>query len=83
VIDVVLDPAAWKDVESGTLALLDKWLVGEGATVRAGQPLASAVLVKATLEVTAPADGTLAAILVAASDNFGPGQPLALIRPAA
>jgi len=82
VIDIVLDAAAWQDVAPGTLALLDKWLVGEGARVRAGQPLASVVLVKATIEVSAPADGTLAAILVAASDNFGPGQPLARLQPA-
>lgn len=80
-IDVVLDPAAWQDVEAGTEALLDKWLVGEGAAVRAGQPIASVVLVKATLEVAAPADGTLAAILVQASDTFGPGQPLARVQP--
>jgi pyruvate/2-oxoglutarate dehydrogenase complex dihydrolipoamide acyltransferase (E2) component len=80
VTDVVLDGAAWKDVEPGTQALLDKWLVAEGDTVRAGQPLASVVLVKATLEAVAPADGTVAAILVQASDTFGPGQPLARLR---
>lgn len=76
-IDVVLDAAAWKDVDAGTQALLDKWLVGVGDAVRAGQPLASVVLVKSTLEVAAPADGKLVAILVPASETFGPGQPLA------
>lgn len=80
-IDVVLDAAAWKDVDPGTEALLDKWLVGPGDAVRAGQPLASVVLVKATLEVAAPADGTLAEILVPESDTFGPGAPLARLRP--
>ena len=81
-IEVVLDGAAWKDVEPGTQALLDKWRVAEGDSVRAGQVLASVVLVKSTLEVTAPADGTLAAILVQVSETFGPGQPLARLRPA-
>jgi len=79
--DVVLDPAAWQDVDAGTQALLDKWLVGVGDRVQAGQPLASVVLVKSTLEVAAPADGTVAEILVVASDTFGPGQPLARLAP--
>ena len=82
-IDLVLDAAAWKDVEAGTQALLDKWLVSEGAAVQAGQPLAAVVLVKSTLEVVAPVAGTLAAILVRESDTFGPGQPLGRLRPAA
>ncbi len=80
-IDVLLDPAAWKDVEPGTQALLDRWLVGVGDAVRAGQPLATVVLVKASIEIAAPADGTLAQILVQASDNFGRAQPLARLRP--
>ena len=41
--DVLLDAAAWKDVEAGTEALLDQWLVREGEAVRAGQPLARVV----------------------------------------
>ena len=82
-IDVVLDAAAWKDVEPGTEALLDQWLVSPGEVVSAGQPLASVVLVKATLEVAAPVEGTLVEILVQASDTFGPGAPLARLRPAA
>lgn len=82
-IDVVLDAAAWKDVDGGTQALLDKWLVGVGDTVSAGQPLASVVLVKSTLEVVAPAAGTLAAVLVPAGETFGSGQPLARLAPVA
>lgn len=80
--EVVLDPTAWEGVDAGTEALLDKWLVAEGARVRAGQPLASVVLVKSTLEVTAPADGVLAAILVQPSETFGPGRALARLDPA-
>jgi pyruvate/2-oxoglutarate dehydrogenase complex dihydrolipoamide acyltransferase (E2) component len=80
-IDVVLDAPAWKDVEPGTQALLDKWLVAEGDAVRAGQPLAAVVLIKATLEIAAPADGVVASIRVPEGETFGPGQPLALLRP--
>lgn len=79
--DVVLDAAAWKDVEAGTEALLDQWLVREGDAVRAGQPLARVVLVKATLDVVAPVDGRVAAILVEASQTFGAGRALARIEP--
>lgn len=82
-IDVVLDPAAWAGVEPGTEALLDQWKVGVGDAVRAGQPLAAVVLVKANLEVASPADGTVAEILVAASDTFGPGRVLARLEPKA
>jgi pyruvate/2-oxoglutarate dehydrogenase complex dihydrolipoamide acyltransferase (E2) component len=80
--DVVLDPAAWQDVDAGTEALLDKWLVAPGTRVHAGQPLATVVLVKSTLEVAAPADGTLAAIHVEAGQTFGRGQVLARLEPA-
>lgn len=82
-IDVVLDPAAWTGVEAGTEALLDKWLVGAGDRVRAGQPLAAVVLVKANLEVVAPADGTVVELLVPEADTFGPGRVLARLQPAA
>jgi pyruvate dehydrogenase E2 component (dihydrolipoamide acetyltransferase) len=80
-IEVELDAQAWKDVEPGTQALLDKWLVAEGDAVRAGQPLVSVVLIKATLEVPAPADGVLASVLVPEGETFGPGQPLARLQP--
>ena len=79
--DVLLDAAAWKDVEAGTEALLDQWLVREGDAVRAGQPLARVVLVKATLDVVAPVDGRVAAILVEASLTFGAALALARIEP--
>ena len=72
----------WKDVEPGTEALLDKWLVREGDTVSAGQPVANVVLVKTALEVSAPASGRVARILVAAEQTFGPGRDLALLEPA-
>ena len=73
----------WKDVDPGTEALLEKWLVKEGDTVSAGQPVANVVLVKTSIEVTAPAAGRVARIAVAAEQTFGPGRDLALLEPAA
>jgi biotin carboxyl carrier protein len=80
VIDVVLDPAAWKDVEAGTEARLDEWLVREGDVVRTGQLLVRAVLVKTTLDVVAPVDGRVTAILVEELQTFAAGQPLARLE---
>ena len=77
---ITLDDAVWKDVEEGTEALVDRWLVAEGEPVRAGQPLVSVVLVKTTFEVTAPADGVLERILVAAGETFARGAPIGTLR---
>jgi pyruvate/2-oxoglutarate dehydrogenase complex dihydrolipoamide acyltransferase (E2) component len=67
----------WGDAESD--ALLDHWLVAEGAHVTAGQPMAEAVIVKSNVEVTAPADGILARVIVPDQGTFARGQDLALL----
>jgi pyruvate/2-oxoglutarate dehydrogenase complex dihydrolipoamide acyltransferase (E2) component len=79
-MQVTLDNASWESAEAGTEALVERWLVAEGAQVKAGQPLAEVVLVKATHEVVAPADGVLAKILVPADGTFVQGTPLAEIQ---
>ena len=76
---IVLDQQAWDDVEEGTEALLDEWLVAEGDKVQAGQVLARVVLVKANHEVEAPESGTVISIKVAEEENFGPGVELAVL----
>jgi pyruvate/2-oxoglutarate dehydrogenase complex dihydrolipoamide acyltransferase (E2) component len=80
-LGIRLPPEAWKDVEPGTEALLDKWLVNEGDRVSAGQPVASVVLIKTTIEVTAPANGRIAKIVVPREGTFGPDRDLALLDP--
>lgn len=77
--DIVLSQDAWQDVEPGTEALVEEWLVKEGESVTAGQPVASVVVVKANHEVLAPADGVIGKILVAAEETFKPGQALATL----
>lgn len=81
--EVTLPKDAWQDVEPGTEALVEAWLVAEGATVVAGQHIASVVVVKTNFEVTAPVDGVIEKILVAAEETFAPGTPLAIVREAA
>lgn len=78
--EVTLASQAWKDIDPATEALLDKWLVAQGDTVRAGQPLANVVLVKSNLEVTAPAAGRVAQILVPAGQTFAQGKPIAVLK---
>ena len=82
-VGVRIPAEAWEGVEEGTEALLEQWLVREGDVVAAGQPVATAVLVKTNYEITAPAAGRIAKILVAAQGTFGRDQDLALLEQAA
>jgi pyruvate/2-oxoglutarate dehydrogenase complex dihydrolipoamide acyltransferase (E2) component len=82
VIELTLGVDAWKDVEPGVEALVDKWLVAEGDAVHAGQVLANVVLVKTNLEIVAPAGGQIAKILVPANETFAQCQPIALLKEA-
>lgn len=66
--------------------ILSAWLIEEGATVEAGQPLFSVETDKATLEVEAPSAGVLADVTARAGDEVAvlsriayllePGEPL-------
>ncbi len=76
---VRLPEEAWEDVDEGVDGLLEEWLAAEGDSVEAGQPIASAIVLKTSHEVRAPASGTLESILVAAGATFGPDQDLAII----
>lgn len=80
-VDITLTAAAWEGVDANVQALVDRWLVSEGSRVAAGDPLARVVLIKTTLEVTAPAPGVLERILVPAGESFARGQALGRLRP--
>ncbi|MGN5477899.1 biotin/lipoyl-containing protein [Cupriavidus basilensis] len=80
-IDVLMSDAVWRVVEEGTEALLQEWSVQSGDTVRAGQVLGVVELVKTTHEIRAPADGVVAALIMAAQDTFGRGTVLARLEP--
>ncbi|MBU0589062.1 MAG: lipoyl domain-containing protein [Gammaproteobacteria bacterium] len=80
---VSLNVDAWKDIDPATEALVDKWLVAEGAAVRAGQVLANVVLVKSNMDVVAPASGRLERILVKPGETFGKGKPIAELKESA
>jgi pyruvate/2-oxoglutarate dehydrogenase complex dihydrolipoamide acyltransferase (E2) component len=79
-IEITLAADAWTDIGPGTEALVDKWLVGEGDTVRAGQPIAHVVIIKANQEIVAPVDGRIEKILVKSEETFAQGKPIALLK---
>ncbi len=79
---VVLDDAVWEGVDAGVEALVESWQVAPGDGVAAGQTVATVVLVKATLDVAAPAAGRIESILVPAGATFPRGAVLATVREA-
>ena len=66
--------------ESITEATVSKWLKRPGEPVAADEPLAELETDKVTLEIPAPATGTLAEILVAAGETAPVGAVLARIE---
>ncbi len=80
-IEIKIPDEAWTDVESGTEALLDEWLVAVGDEVKEGQILGSVMVVKTAIELVAPATGVIESLDVAATQNFGKGAVLGRLRP--
>jgi len=79
--EIILLDAAWDGVAPGVEALLDSWAVGVGVPVVKGQTLATVVLVKASIDIEAPAAGHLRAIHVKAEESFVAGKVLADFQP--
>ena len=73
----ILMPALSPTMEQGKLA---KWLKNEGDAMKAGDPIAEIETDKATMEVEAVDEGTLAKILIAAgTDNVAVNTPIAVL----
>ncbi len=81
-IAITLQDDAWTDVEEGTGALLEEWLVEPGERVSEGQSLAIVSIEKASFEVAAPQAGTVARLLLKPQDKVERGQVLAEIEAA-
>lgn len=69
-IDLMLNADAWTDVDADVEALVDQWKVSEGDTVQAGQVLLTVVLIKASMDIVAPAAGRMEKILVPSGATF-------------
>ena len=72
----VLMPQLGNEIEE---AQIDGWLKQVGDTVKAGEPLLTITTPKLTMEIPAPASGTLKEIRVAADDLASVGATLGVI----
>jgi pyruvate/2-oxoglutarate dehydrogenase complex dihydrolipoamide acyltransferase (E2) component len=79
-VDITLPDEAWDGTEAGAEALLDAWLVAEGDRVEAGQVIGHVAIVKAIVDLVAPAAGVIESLEVAADQNFPRGRVLARLR---
>lgn len=69
-------PADSTDVEEGVLS---NWFVREGASVEEGETICEIQVEKVSVDVPAPASGTLTDVLVGESEEFARGDALARI----
>lgn len=74
-IDIIVP----EDQEEGSAPTLASWLNEVGDTIVIHEPIAEIETDKVTLEVTAPAGGTLVALLVEEGDEVQPGQVIGRI----
>ena len=74
-VDVIM-PALGMAQETGKVL---RWLKADGAAVVKGEPLLEVETDKVTVEVEAPADGTLAAVSAAEGDEVPVGSVIALV----
>jgi pyruvate/2-oxoglutarate dehydrogenase complex dihydrolipoamide acyltransferase (E2) component len=79
-IPISLPNALWSDADAETEALLDAWHVAVGDRVSAGQTIATVVVIKAGVDLQAPSDGVISAILVPAGETFARGAQLATLQ---
>ena len=63
--------------ESVTEAVIGKWLVSPGDTIRRYDPLVEVVTDKVNMEVPAPRDGTIVGLLVSEGDTVEMGSAIA------
>ena len=63
--------------ESVTEAVVGKWLVSPGDTIRRYDPLVEVITDKVNMEVPAPKDGTITGLLVSEGDTVQMGAPIA------
>ncbi|MGO1079472.1 dihydrolipoamide acetyltransferase family protein [Inquilinus sp. CA228] len=66
--------------QEGTKAAVRSWLAGVGDAVREGDPLVELETDKVTVEIPAPASGTLVEILIATDQDAAPGAVLGRIE---
>ena len=79
-IEITAPTEPFQQAGEGVEGLLDAWLVDENDHVAAGQPVADAIVVKTSFQVSAPCGGTIAEIVVGRGDTFASGSVLAVVE---
>jgi pyruvate/2-oxoglutarate dehydrogenase complex dihydrolipoamide acyltransferase (E2) component len=79
VIEITAPAEPFQEAGEGVEGLLEAWLVDENDRVSAGQPVADAIVVKTSFQISAPCDGTIANIVVGRGDTFASGAVLAVV----
>lgn len=72
----------WPDDADSEEGVVVNWFTREGATVKEGASLCEVQVEKVSVDVLAPADGTLAEIICDEDDEFSHGDTLAWLEPA-
>ncbi|MBH0237756.1 lipoyl domain-containing protein [Methylobrevis albus] len=75
----ILVPQLGNEIEE---AQVDSWLKAEGDSVTAGEALVAITTPKLTMEIEAPASGTLKSILIPADELAAVGAVLGVIESA-
>ena len=78
-IELVISQDEWP-TEQQADGMVVQWTVAAGDTVKQGQVILEIVIVKTTMEVSAPANGVLREICVTKGKLFKPGTVLARIK---
>ncbi|MFD1686795.1 lipoyl domain-containing protein [Halobellus litoreus] len=73
----------WADEADSDEGIVVNWFVREGATVEEGESVCEIQIEKVSIDVLAPASGTIAEIVKAEDDEFERGDTLAWITPEA
>ncbi|MEF8785847.1 MAG: lipoyl domain-containing protein [Haloarculaceae archaeon] len=74
--------AEWPDDADSDEGVVVNWFTREGASVNEGESLCEVQVEKVSVDVLAPAGGTLAEIVCEEDDEFEQGDTLAWLEPA-
>lgn len=72
----------WPEDVDADEGVVVNWFASEGRAVEESESLCEVQIEKVSLDVLAPADGTLVEIVYTEDDEFGPDDALAWLEPA-
>ncbi|WP_340102028.1 lipoyl domain-containing protein [Salinibaculum salinum] len=79
---VAVTLSEWPDDADSDEGVVVNWFTREGASVEEGESLCEVQVEKVSVDVLAPADGTLVEVVCEEDDEFARGDTLAWLEPA-